>query len=197
MVRKAYVPLALNSKELTRIQQDLASYLQEGFNDWPNLLSAESMLVHKRDQRNKSLEALKQYPGKLTELAEGDAKQFEDDFSGMEKDIATLKPDYDVLHAAAAKSMRIDDPSIAEPLGRIKAGENLARIDREEQVQLLRAPRREPDPARRGERAHAAGADDLPWPAAVVARAVHDDLGRDHAAPAPPAPRAPRAGRRR
>jgi len=123
VVRKAYVPLALNSKELTRIQQDLASYLEEGFNDWPNLLSAEAMLVRKRDQRNKSLEALKQYPSKLTELAEADATQFEGDFAAMEKDIAMLQPDYDALHAAAAKSLLIDDTSIAEPLRRIKAGE--------------------------------------------------------------------------
>ncbi|MBV8762154.1 MAG: HAMP domain-containing protein [Deltaproteobacteria bacterium] len=123
VVRKAYVPLALQSKELTRIQQDLSSYLEEGFTDWPNLLSADSALVRKRDQRNKSLETLRQYPRNLTELAEADAKQFDEDFAMMQRQIDALKPDYDAIHAAAGKSLPIDDATVIEPLKRIKAGE--------------------------------------------------------------------------
>ncbi len=123
VVRKAYVPLALQSKELTRIQADLASYLEEGFTDWPNLLSAESALVRKRDQRNKSLETLRQYPKRLTELAEADAKQFDEGFAVMQREIDAIKPDYDAVQAAAAKSLPMDDASVVEPLHRIKAGE--------------------------------------------------------------------------
>jgi len=123
VVRKAYVPLALNSKELSRIQADLSSYLDEGFSNEPNLISAEFALRRAHDKRDLGVQRLKQAAKNLTDIAEADAQDVSGSIAQIEKQTAALEPDYKLIHEAAQKNTPLDDLSLAEPIRRLKDGE--------------------------------------------------------------------------
>lgn len=123
VVRRAYVPLALFSKDLAQREDDLKAYLDEGYSDMPNLISAWNTLRNTHDRRNLSLTALKKAAANLGEVAGEDAKVFTQSIVQLESGAKALEPDYDAIHAAAEKNLPLDDLSFADALHRLKAGE--------------------------------------------------------------------------
>jgi signal transduction histidine kinase len=123
VVRRAYVPLALFSKDLAQREDDLKAYLDEGYSDMPNLISAWNTLRNTHDRRNLSLTALKKAAANLGEVAGDDAKVFTQSIVQLESGAKALEPDYDAIHAAAEKNLPLDDLSFADALHRLKVGE--------------------------------------------------------------------------
>ena len=123
VVRRAYVPLALFSKDLAQREDDLKAYLDEGYSDMPNLISAWNSLNTAHDRRNLSLHALEQAAKNLGEVAGDDAKVFTQSIEQIESAAAALEPDYQVIKQAAQKSLPLDDLSFADALHRLKTGE--------------------------------------------------------------------------
>jgi signal transduction histidine kinase len=124
VVRRAYVPLALFSKDLTQREMDLSDYLNEQFAAEPSLQSAWTRLKTARERRNLSLTALKKAAPNLGEIAGADAKQFAIRIEQIVSGAAALDSDYDAVKAAADRSLPLDDLSFADALHRIKTTEN-------------------------------------------------------------------------
>jgi signal transduction histidine kinase len=125
VVRLAYVPLALNSKDLAQREEDLKAYLDEGYADMPNLKAAWNTLRTTRDRRNSSLTALKAAAANLGEVAGADATVFSQQIDKIEVGAKTLDADYEAVHQAAEKNLPLDDLSFSEPLHRIKTSESM------------------------------------------------------------------------
>jgi signal transduction histidine kinase len=123
VVRRAYVPLALSSKDLAQREGDLAEYLEQQFAGMPSLQSAWTYLRNARERRNLSLAALRKAVPNLGEIAGNDAKQFSIGIEQIATGAATLDADYDAIKTAAEKSLPLDDLSFAEALRRIKTTE--------------------------------------------------------------------------
>ena len=124
VVRRAYVPLALNSKDLAQREDDLKAYLEEGYADMPNLISAWNTLRLTHDRRNLSLKALKQAAANLGEVAGEDATVFSQQIEQIEGGATGLESDYEAIHQAAEKNLPLDDLSFADALHRLKTGES-------------------------------------------------------------------------
>jgi signal transduction histidine kinase len=123
VVRRAYVPLALDSKDLAQREDDLKAYLDEGFSAMPNLLSAYYSLNTAHERRNVSLNKLKKAASNLGEVAGDDAKKFSQQIEQIANGVAAMEPDYQAVKAAAGKGLPLDDLSFADSLHRLKAGE--------------------------------------------------------------------------
>jgi signal transduction histidine kinase len=123
VVRRAYVPLALSSKDLAQREGDLAEYLDQQFTGMPDLKSAWNQLRNTRERRNLSLRTLKKAAANLGAIAGGDARQFSTKIEQIESGAAALDPDYEALRAAADKSLALDDLSFADALRRIRTTE--------------------------------------------------------------------------
>lgn len=129
VVRRAYVPLALSSKDLSQREGDLAAYIDEQFAGMPSLQSAWQQLKNARERRNLSLTALKKGTANLGEIAGNDAKEFSKEVEAMASGAAALDPEYDAIRAAAEKSLPLDDLSFADALHRLKSMEHRLSLD--------------------------------------------------------------------
>src|SRR5262245_56170337 len=116
VVRRAYVPLALFSKDLAQRENDLSAYLEEQFSAEPSLQSAWTQLKTTRERRNQSLIALQKASLNLGEIAGADAKQFGLSIKQLASGAAMLDADYQAVYDAAQKSLPLDDLSFADAL---------------------------------------------------------------------------------
>jgi signal transduction histidine kinase len=123
VVRRAYVPLALFSKDLAQREGDLVAYLDEQFAGMPSLQSAWQQLKNARDRRNQSLMALQKAAANLGEVAGADSKQFRGQIEAIVSGAATLDPDFDAIRVAAEKSLPLDDLSFSDALRKIRTTE--------------------------------------------------------------------------
>lgn len=123
VVRQAYVPLALYSKDLAQRSEDLKAFVDEGFSDQPNLISANFALQRAQAARKLSLDALQNAAAKLSDVAQADAKQYKASIQQIESGATGLDADYKAIQAAAGKNLALDDLSIADALHRIKVTE--------------------------------------------------------------------------
>ncbi|MGE5185191.1 MAG: ATP-binding protein [Acidobacteriota bacterium] len=104
IVRVGYLPLALNSKELARREDDLIVLLDENFENDPTALR------YTHPPRDKALQHLSATLANAPRLPAADRKEYEDAVKRIQAEVADARPYYDRL----AKAVR--DDTTAEPI---------------------------------------------------------------------------------
>ena len=122
-LRLGYVPLALVSKDLARREDDLKSYLLEGFQDDTSPSNARTNLRNTRNRRNTALSAIHNNFDQVAQLDDFDSKQFGPNIDDLPASVDALRPAYDRIIAALGRGDELDNPRVTDALGALKTGE--------------------------------------------------------------------------
>jgi two-component system, NtrC family, sensor kinase len=120
-VRRAYVPLALVSKDLARRAEDLKSYLHEAVVKEPSIHTVDVNLQYARERRDKALTAMQRT---LADLAGTDVDpRIQREVDHLQASAEALAPLYERLRGLFARGEALDSDAVNAALAPIRDGE--------------------------------------------------------------------------
>ena len=105
LIGKGYVPLALESKDLARLQDNLRNYLEERIQRESSPQVASNTLAHLRQSRNNGIRATRRVLEAIEKRIDLDPRQFavtRPNIEALERGIAAVEPLYDQILASSA-----------------------------------------------------------------------------------------------
>ncbi len=121
LIGTGYVPLALESKDLLRSQNELKAYLQDGMKGEPREIVITNTIRRMRDKRDKGVAQCRALLGRIILTSGLGEKRYQNELQrleGLEKVVATTAPLYEELMASPpvgdAKSPLVDRLNLEE-----------------------------------------------------------------------------------
>jgi signal transduction histidine kinase len=123
-IREGHLPLAFSSKDLARCEEDLKSYLDDGFAQEPNAYTAAIALRTSRERRNAAFSILKTNVAKFSELGIPVDKSVAPSLDELTELLEHDKPSYDKLFAALRAGDALDSESVTGPAHQLRDAEH-------------------------------------------------------------------------